>query len=392
MKLLLNTESLRPPLTGIGNYTLNLLGELQARSSISTIDCFDGTSWLSAEDVLGEQGLLVDPASAEVPAVNHLSDRLRAFVRSLPLAYRARSAVRNAVFRREASKRREYIYHEPNFILKPHDGPCLTTIHDLSFIHYPHFHPAERVEWLNRELPGTLARADYIITDSQLVRSELIGRFNLPGSKVRAIYLGADQRFAPRSEQQTLNVLRRHGLEHGNYIAFVGTLEPRKGLTVLLDAWTRLPLALRRAFPLVIAGAPGWRNADLLERIHSLQAKGEVRYLRFVAADELPSLYAGAALFAYPSVYEGFGLPVLEAMASGVPVICTAGTSMAEFAQDAAVLHEPDSSESLADGLKRLLEDEGLRRALAGKGLAQAAQYSWARCARETTEVYQSMG
>lgn len=392
MRLLLNTESLRPPLTGIGNYTLNLLSELHVLAPASTIDCFDGTRWISGDEVLKAQATVVSPASGEVPSGRELSTRFRTFVRGLPLAYRARSAIRSAVFRREASKRQGFIYHEPNFILKPHEGPCVATIHDLSFVHYPQFHPAERVEWLNRELPRTLARADYLITDSELVRQDLIERFNLSAETVRTIYLGADKRFIPRARQQTTEVLKKQGLEHGRYVAFVGTLEPRKGLAVLLDAWAQLPEHLRRAFPLVIAGASGWRNSDLLERIQTLQARGEVKYLRFVSAEELPFIYSGASVFAYPSVYEGFGLPVLEAMASGVSVICTSGTSMAEFAQDAVLLHEPGSSESLAFELTTLLEDEDLRSRYIRKGLLQAEKFSWARCARETLEVYKSIG
>lgn len=391
MRLLLNTESLRPPLTGIGNYTLNVLKELRALASAPAIDCFDGTRWRSADEVLEDQATATLPPSGEVPKGRELSTRIRTFVRGLPLAYQARSAIRSAVFRREASKRQGFIYHEPNFILKPHDGPCVATIHDLSFVHYPQFHPAERVEWLNRELPRTLARADCLITDSELVRQELIERFNLSADKVRAIYLGADQRFIPRARHQTIEVLKRYGLEHGGYVAFVGTLEPRKGLTVLLDAWIQLPEHLRRTYPLVIAGASGWRNSDLLERIQTLQSRGEVKYLRFVSAEELPFIYSGAAVFTYPSIYEGFGLPVLEAMASGVPVLCTSGTSMAEFAQGAVLLHEPGSSESLAFELTTLLESEDLRACYIRKGLLQAEKFSWARCARETLDVYKSI-
>ena len=391
MRLLLNTESLRPPLTGIGNYTLNLLSELQAQALASTINCFDGAAWMSAEQVLARQTTEASTTPAGSPASLGLAARLRSLARGLPLAYRARSAVRNAVFRREASKRRAFIYHEPNFILKPHDGPCVATIHDLSFIHYPHFHPAERVSWLNSELPHTLARADYLITDSGVVRQELIERFGLAPEKVRAIYLGADARFKPRGHQQTEAVLARYGLVHGRYVAFIGTVEPRKGLSVLLDAWGQLPDALRQAYPLVIAGAPGWQNVDLLARIQVLQSRGEVKYLRFVAADELPFIYSGATVFTYPSVYEGFGLPVLEAMASGVPVICTDGTSMAEFAQGAVALFEPGRSEALASALGALLEDKALRCELIRKGGVQAEMFSWSRCARETAEVYQRL-
>jgi len=387
MKLLLSTESLAPPLTGIGNYTLNLLRELQGLTAIEQIDCFTGNRLLAAADVLA--------ASADQAARSGRGDpgatpsmRLLKLARGLPLAYRAHSALRNAKFQLAARTSRDFVYHEPNFILKNHEGPSVVTVHDLSFVYFPHLHPPERVAWQVRELPKTLSRASFVITPSELVRREVIEQFSVPAERVRAIYLGANEHFFPRTAEQTRAVLARHGLQHGRYVAFVGTIEPRKGVDRLLEAWMQLPVSLRRTYPLIVAGTSGWRNDDLMARIRTLQDSGEIRYLRYVAAADLPFLYAGAALFAYPSLYEGFGLPVLEAMASGVPVICTAGTSMAEFVGEAAQLCDADDIEGLAAHLHELLEHEPLREQLARSGLERARQFSWSRCARETLEVY----
>lgn len=387
MKLLLNTESLVPPLTGVGNYTLNLLRELQGLAAIEQIDCFTGSALVAATEVLAasrdEVAGAGQRAGGEAPGA-----RLRKLVRGLPLAYRAHTVLRNVCFRLLTHARQDLLYHEPNFILKDYEGPCVTTIHDLSFVHFPHLHPPERVAWLSRELPRTLSRADFVITDSEVVRRELIDQFGVPAERVRAIYLGADERFFPRTAEQTQAVLARHGLRHGRYVAFVGTIEPRKGVDRLLAAWMQVPVSLRRVCPLVIAGASGWRNDELMANIQTLQASGEIRYLRFVSAADLPFLYAGAAAFVYPSLYEGFGLPVLEAMASGTPVICTAGTSMAEFAGGAAMLFEANDVAGLATNLHELLEHEPLRQHLIFQGLEQARLFSWSRCARETLEVY----
>ncbi|MFB8831482.1 glycosyltransferase family 4 protein [Azotobacter sp. CWF10] len=183
-------------------------------------------------------------------------------------------------------------------------------------------------------------------------------------------------------------MLTRHGLRHGRYVAFVGTIEPRKGVDWLLAAWMQLPVSLRRSCPLVIAGASGWRNDALMKQIQTLQASGEMRYLHFVSAVDLPFLYAGAAAFVYPSLYEGFGLPVLEAMASGTPTICTAGTSMAEFAGEAVMLCEANDVAGLAATLHELLEHGQLGHRLSLQGLERARLFSWSRCARETLEVY----
>lgn len=387
MKVLMGTESLRPPLTGIGNYTLNLLKEFQTIPSVDAVDCFNGDRFSPASEVLKGHDCSTQPVSGVSPS-GGWKTALRGSLRSLPLAYRLKAAWSESRFRQGSRVRRDYVYHEPNFIIKPHDGPSVTTVHDLSFVSHPEFHPAERVAWLNRQLPRTLDRADFVITDSEIVRTQLIGQFSVPPDRVAAIYLGADSRFVPRSHEATQSILAKYDLVHGRYLAFVGTIEPRKGLSVLLDAWECLPATLRRSWPLVIAGAPGWRNADLIARIQALQAKGEIRFLQFVSSDDLPFIYAGAATFVYPSIYEGFGLPVLEAMSSGTPVICGAGTSMAEFAGGACRLFNVDDAAALALAISELIEDATLRARLACDGLAQASQFSWSRCAQETLQAY----
>ncbi|WP_337153579.1 glycosyltransferase family 1 protein [Pseudomonas protegens] len=387
MKVLMGTESLRPPLTGIGNYTLNLLREFQALPDVEAVDCFDGISFSPVSDVLAGVDRHMVPSSYD-RAGGQWREQLRKTVRAMPLAYSLKSAFSNVRFKQGSPGRKDFVYHEPNFILKSHDGPSVTTVHDLSFVQHPEFHPAERVAWLSRQLPRTLDRANFVITDSEVVRTELIEQFGVARDRVKAIYLGADARFLPRSVEGTQAVLAKYGLVHGSYLAFVGTIEPRKGISVLLNAWQRLTPAIRRSWPLVIAGAPGWRNAELMSRIEALRAKGEVKYLQFVSYQDLPFIYAGAATFVYPSVYEGFGLPVLEAMASGVPVICGAGTSMAEFAEGACKLFEVGDADALALAILELIEDARLRIRIAHSGIMQAQRFSWARCAQETLKVY----
>lgn len=383
----MGTESLRPPLTGIGNYTLNLLREFQALPDVEGVDCFDGVSFSPVSDVLAGVDRPLG-SSSHGRSGSQWKMQLRKAVRAMPLAYRMRSAWSDMRFKQGSRVRQDFVYHEPNFILKPHDGPSVTTVHDLSFVRHPEFHPAERVAWLSRQLPRTLGRADFVITDSEVVRTELIEQFSVPRDRVRAIYLGADARFIPRSAEATKAVLAKYGLVHGRYLAFVGTIEPRKGISVLLNAWESLTPAIRRAWPLVIAGAPGWRNAELMGRIEVLRAKGEVKFLQFVSAQDLPFIYAGAATFVYPSIYEGFGLPVLEAMACGVPVICGAGTSMAEFADGACRLFEVEDREALALAISEVVEDSTLNARMAHLGTVRACDFSWARCAKETLQVY----
>jgi alpha-1,3-rhamnosyl/mannosyltransferase len=383
MNILLNAESLKPPLTGIGNYTLNLLRAFNRSERIEKFDCFDGRAFRKATEMLHDFEQL--PPSSAAPQA---ASRIRTTLRSLPLAYKARSVLVNARFGKGAKTRKDFIYHEPNFILKPHSGPSVATIHDLSFLRHPEFHPRERVEWLSRELPRTLQRADLVITDSEVVREELLSGFAIAPERVRAIYLGASEDFHPRSEHATGSWLERHGLRHGQYVAFVATLEPRKGIGLLLDAWERLPQSLRSRYPLVIAGAPGWKNQEILDRIMRLETSGNLKYLRYVPAKDLPLLYAGAIAFVYPSVYEGFGLPVLEAMKSGVPVVCTRATAMAEFSAGNCLLFDAGDKEGLAGQLQHLLEDESVRLDTIIRGLEHARSFSWERCATETLDAY----
>jgi glycosyltransferase involved in cell wall biosynthesis len=387
MDLILNTESLRPPLTGIGNYTFNLLREMVNLPDIDAIDCFDGHLWRGGVEQLSV--VTSESLQQRLPTVGIKgAAELRKLIRGIPIVYRMRAAMLNKGFRKKLGSFSGAIYHEPNFILKNYHGPSVVTVHDLSFLHYPQYHPQERVAWLSRELPKSIRRADFVITDSELVRTELMERYQLPEDRTRAIYLGADDTFYPRSLDQINRDIATYELGGKGYILFVGTLEPRKGLGVLLDAWLLLPEIMRRRFPIVIVGASGWRNTELLSRIKILKETEGLRYLEYVPLDKLPALYSAATICVNPSIYEGFGLPVLEAMACGTPVICGDGTSMAEFAAGACLLCEVSNAEDLSNNIEDLLNDDVLLNKFATKGLLRAGDFSWQRCAKETIDVY----
>jgi len=392
VKLILNAEALRPPITGVGNYTYHLLEQYLKGVLVEDVLCFTGTHWLTGHT----QQQITAAIKAENGKVRNCTrevvrQRLRATVGGIPGTKALYSFVMDKRFERRANEISNAVYHETNYILKPYAGACVTTVHDLSHIRYPQFHPPHRVEWLERFLPLSLDRADRIITVSDIVRRELLEHFDLPENKVHTVYEGVEERYMPRSESQTRTVLSSFGLVHKQYVLHVATLEPRKGIDVLLDAWCLLPESLRRAFPLVMTGSSGWKNSSLLERIDALIASGTVLHLGYVPTDVLPILFSGAAVFSYPSVYEGFGLPVLDAMSSGVPVICRAGTSMAEFSQGSCLLCDTGEPEELAVKLQFLLESQTERYEWGQKGIAQAAQFSWERCATETTEIYRQI-
>jgi glycosyltransferase involved in cell wall biosynthesis len=392
VKLILNAEALRPPITGVGNYTFHLLEQYLKGVLVEDVHCFTGTHWLTGHAQREITAALKAESGKRKKSVRDITvAQIRAAIGKIPGSKALYSFVMDKRFERTANNISNAVYHETNYILKPYAGACVTTVHDLSHIRHPQFHPPHLVEWLERHLPLSLARADRIITVSDLVRQELLEHFDLPEKKVYTIYEGVEERYVPRSESQTSTVLSSFGLLHKQYVLLVATLEPRKGIDVLLDAWCLLPESLRRAFPLVMTGSSGWKNSALLDRIAALLAGGTVRHLGYVPADVLPILFSGAAVFTYPSVYEGFGLPVLDAMSSGVPVICRAGTSMAEFSQGSCLLCDTSEPEELAEKLEILLESQAARYEWGKKGIAQAAQFSWERCAAETAEIYRQI-
>lgn len=258
-------------------------------------------------------------------------------------------------------------------------------IPDLTPVHLPHHHADD----IRRHWEGYFEKArrhsDGVITYSEHTRQDVSATLGIPLERITAIPLAAEDRFGPIEDRATLrNSLEHWGLEDGNYLLSVGTLEPRKNHTLLLDAWAAL--RSRKLLPprlrLVFSGAIGWLNEPLAARIGALGLEDDVLLLGH--ADPLDHLYNGALATLYPSLFEGFGLPPLEAMACGVPVIASNATSLPEVAGDAAVLVDPHDVEAWAEAMHRVIEDRQFRDELRSKGLRQSAQFSWARTAAET--------
>jgi glycosyltransferase involved in cell wall biosynthesis len=222
-----------------------------------------------------------------------------------------------------------------------------------------------------------------ILTVSEFSRQRLIEYLQVDPSKIIAIPNGVDERFNRAATEAVPAMRARLGLPE-RYILFVGSLDPRKNLRGLLQAWEQI--STRLDCPLVICGASShvFRSAGIDRLPESVVLSG------YVADEDLPALYAGASLFVYPSLYEGFGLPVIEAMACGTPVVCSSTTALGEVAGDAACLVDPAEPESIAAGILRVAEDESLRGKLRGRGVQRAAEFSWNRTARETWNQLQT--
>ena len=377
MKLILSVESVRFPLTGIGRYTYELASRLQHAEEISELRLFAGRKFLPE---------LVSP-SDQSDAVHGL----KRFVQKNALAVEVYRRLMPILRKQALRGHEDFIYHSTNFYLPPFAGPRVATFHDLSPFTWAHCHTPQIARYLQKELTQSLKRADALITVSHCMRQELADYFNWPLDRIHAVPLASSPQFHPRSPGVLREALARHGLEPGGYSLFVGTIEPRKNIVSLLDAYSRLPLALRQRWPLILTGYHGWRSEAIHDRIAQAQQQGWARYLGFVASADLPLLFAGARLFTFPSHYEGFGLPVLEAMSSGVPVVCSNSSSLPEVAGPAALMCAPDDVEGLTALLQQGLEDEAWRATAVQQGLLHAGGFSWERCAQATVEVYKSV-
>ncbi len=376
-KILLNTDSMRPPMAGIGRYTYQLLYRLKTHAAIQAV--------------------------VEIPEYNHqqknivqnVTEKTKRFdwrkaIRSIPFAYQGLHYYRAEKFRRNTKKlaKQDFIYHETRYILNPYAGAKVCTVHDLSHIHYPRYHPKERVDFMKRFLPASIQQANHIITGSLHTRDEIIREFNVPQEKISVVYHGVDSVFRPREDIEIHSILASYGLKNQGYLLSVGTLEPRKNLLGLVLAYSQLPDSLRTQYPLVLVGSFGWENHELEKILPALMSKKQLYYLGYIPDEDLPSLYAGARAFAYLSFYEGFGLPLLEAMACKIPVLSSNTSSMPEVVGNGALLVDPNDTAMITEQLEQILTDVELRASLKSLALIQANQFSWEKCIEETIQVY----
>jgi glycosyltransferase involved in cell wall biosynthesis len=379
MKVILSVEPIRYPLTGIGRYTLELAHQLAQLPKIETLRYFSGSDFVTE---------LPDPDLELSPVKASALSTAKSLVGRNPLLLEAHRFLHQRRQRRNLGGTEGYVYHGPNFYLPPVVGPAVVTFHDLSILTMPECHPPERVNYMRKEMMVALERASLIITDAEYGRREVAEYFGWPLDRIRAVHLAGSDSFFPRPHDEVAVVLAEFGIQPGSYTLYAGTIEPRKNLERLLAAYGKLPTALRMRHPLILAGFKGWNNDAIMERIREGVSQGWVRYLGYLPEEKLPYLFAGARLFAFPSLYEGFGLPVLEAMASGVPVVCSSSSSLPEVAGSAAAMCAPEDVEELHALLWRGLEDESWRETAISEGLVQARRFSWQRCAQETANVY----
>ncbi len=283
------------------------------------------------------------------------------------------------------------LFHGPSFTLPPSLTPSLLTVHDLSFMRYPEGAYPPLLAWLTRAVPRSLARARHVLADSDSTQTDLIELMGIPPGRITVIGAGVEKRFHPVKEHKILDPIRARYQLPDRFILSVSTLEPRKNLTGLIAAFNQLAAAqpsFAADLHLVIAGGKGWLYDDIFAAAGASPVRERIHFAGFVADEDLPGLYSLASVFAFPSHYEGFGIPVLEAMACGTPVVCADNSSLPEIAGDAALLVNSADTDGLADAMYRLLVDSSLREKLVARGLVQASKFTWERAAQKLIEVY----
>jgi len=282
------------------------------------------------------------------------------------------------------------LFHSPDYVLPPLcRGKRVLTIHDLSFLRYPEG-ADPRLRWyLTQAVPRSIGQADLVLADSQNTKSDLIELLGVEAGKVEVLYPGVEERFHPLREESLAPVKARYNLDFP-FILTVGTLEPRKNHVGLLQAYS----LLKGRYPhrLVIAGGKGWLYEGIFQEVERLSLEEKVLFLGYVPEEDLPALYNLADLFVFPSLYEGFGLPPLEAMACGTPVVTSNSSSLLEVVGDGALLIPPQEVEALAAAMERVLSDPSLREELRRKGLERAKQFTWSEAAKRLLAIYEQVG
>lgn len=354
----LSVDALAPRLTGIGRYCLELARGLPGSDGVSRVSYFRGSHWLP------------DPSTLLAEHWRPELSRLQRLINDRYQGWRARKAV----------------VHGPNYFLPVWAETGVITVHDLSVILYPETHPVERLQDFERQFQHSLDRASAILTDSEAVRGEVISILGLAADRVHAVPLGITSTASGGPESD--GMLLEYGLAANGYTLCVSTFEPRKRIDRLVAAYALLEPSLRRQFPLVLVGAGGWLNEDLNERIATARAAGWLIRLDYVSDQSRDALYRSARLFVYPSCYEGFGLPPLEAMLHGVPTLVGNAAALIEMSKGASRVVDVDDIESFARELADALQNEAWRREARIAGREVANSYTWSDCIARTISVY----
>ncbi len=396
IKLLVDVTCLTGPLSGIGRYTFEILSQLAERPEQVELRGFNDLRHYEPEALRSFLSTVDEPVASSPAALTAIEQRAwplaKKVIKRVPGARQLRANLHNKRIARASAQSQGSIYWQPNFILGKTTGSSMVSVYDLSHVRFPHLHPPERLHWLQQGLASSLDRAGRVMTVSHFSKSEIVDAYGIPEQKISVVYPGVGDCFHRRHSAEELAAVQREYNLPPQYLLSLGTLEPRKNLKGLIQAYARLSPALRKRYPLVLAGGTGWNHDETDSLIAQLESRGELLKLGFVPQALIPALYQNASAFAYVSLYEGFGMPVAEAMASGVPVLTSNCASMPEVAQDSALLADPNSVESITQGLDKLLGELGGITGRSDAGRKVSRNYNWHGAADSIVDIATTLG
>lgn len=395
INLIINTNSLYTPLTGIGRYTLNLCKYLSQKKISQNLHSIS-----FHKVILVYNKIPINKArfmkSKFVRPILHL---FMFFIRILKIDYiffllpYIKYSQINA--KKNKSSILKNIYHGTNFYIPflPDDYKKIVTIHDLSVFKYPHYHPLQRVNEVSGNILNSIKFADLIVTDSLYTKNEIISFFDLPKEKVKFVHLAPDKIFKPLSSRQCIKYLHTYNLEHNcklvykRFFLHIGSFEPRKNLLRLIEAYEKIDPKLQKDYPLILIGADGWLDNKFSEKISK---NNNIIKLDFIEDSELKFFYNSARAFFYPSLYEGFGLPILESMACKTATFCSDISSMCEIQINKNYRFNPKSIDAIYKLMIKTFDDEFIR-ICENFCYKQAQKFSWDKVAKEYLKIYQNV-
>ena len=377
MRVLINGLSTLKAKTGVGHHIADLHAALEAAEPESEFTLYPGRTlgaWAKRSS---------SKPSRDSGSSKSTSFRKRILATGLAVA-------KLGIRAHFAAYSRHYpfdLYHEPNFVPLPTALPTVITVHDLSVLKFPDWHPADRVRYHKEHFLKGLNRAEHVIVVSEAVRREMIVELNCPSHRVSTVHNGIGSQFVPQTVEQ-IEVVRRDLELPAKFFFCVGTVEPRKNLGTVLRAFIDLPQAVREACPLILAGPWGWRADADREVFEGPGRAAGARHLGYVSAARLPALYASARVLLYPSHYEGFGLPPIEMLACGGAVLASTAAALKEVMGPIGRLIDPLDVVGWREAMQLAAMDDDFLVRLAFGGIEHARQFNWQRAARETLAVY----
>jgi len=376
-KILIDGLSLLSPFTGVAKYTYENAYRLEKKYA-------DGYEWFYDYGFHSKE--LIQSTNSKKSV--HILKKVKALIVSNPIVKK---------IGRETLSLLSYIssptydlYWQPNYIPKRiKSKKIITTVHDFSFYIQPEWHPKERLNYYKKYFWKQASSSDLLITGSHFTKQEIIKYMHYPEEKITVIYHGVDHELYKVYEQNVLEESKNKFDLNTNFLLFVGSIEPRKNLLNLLKAYHLLSNSIKHDYPLVLVGFKGWENRDIMQEIE--KDKEHIKYLGYLTNEELVHVYNLATLFIYPSLYEGFGIPPLEAMACKTAVIASNVASIPEVCADAAMYIDPNNPHDIAKKITTLLMDTQKRLSLAEKGFKHSQQFTWEKAAQAHMNVFQKV-